>query len=72
MTEQQQALKNAIEGQKSIISEINEMTNTINAKKEFALKLQGVIEYLTSTGVTLSEETSETIGTPNIQVEQEQ
>ena len=67
MAEQQQALKNAIEGQKTIISEINEMTNTINVKKEFALKLQGVIEYLTSTGVTLSEETSET---PDIQVEQ--
>ena len=69
MTEQQQALKNAIEGQKTIISEINEMSNIINVKKEFALKLQGVIEYLTSTGVTLSEETLET---PNIQVEQEQ
>jgi hypothetical protein len=69
MTEQQQALKNAIEGQKVIISEINEMSNTVAAKKEFALKLQGVIEYLTSTGVTLSEETSET---SNIQVEQEQ
>jgi hypothetical protein len=60
MTEQQQALKNAIEEQKSIISEINEMSSTINAKKEFALKLQGVIEYLTSTGVTLSTETPET------------
>jgi hypothetical protein len=69
MTEQQQALKNAIEGQKAIISEINEMSNTVAAKKEFALKLQGVIEYLTSTGVTLSEETSDPT---NIQVEQEQ
>lgn len=70
MTEQQQALKNAIEDQKSIISEINEMANTINSKKEFALKLQGVIEYLTSTGVTLFEEPSETLETSNIQIEQ--
>jgi hypothetical protein len=55
MTEQQQALKNALETQRGVISEINEMANTINTKKEFALKLQGVIEYLTSTGVTLPE-----------------
>lgn len=74
MTEQQQALKNALETQKAVISEINEMANTINSKKEFALKLQGVIEYLTSTGVTLPEEpseTPETLETSNIQVEQE-
>jgi hypothetical protein len=60
MTEQQQTLKNALENQKSIISEINEMASTINTKREFVLKLQGVIEYLTSTGVTLPEEISET------------
>jgi hypothetical protein len=72
MTEQQQALKNALETQKATISEINEMANTINSKKEFALKLQGVIEYLTSTGVTLPEEISEDSETSNIQVEQEQ
>lgn len=71
MTEQQQALKNALETQKATISEINQMANTINSKKEFALKLQGVIEYLTSTGVTLPEESSETPETSNIQVEQE-
>ena len=64
MTEQQQALKNALETQKAAISEINEMANTINSKKEFVLKLQGVIEYLTSTGVTLPEEPSETLETP--------
>ena len=56
MNEQQQALKNAIDNQSSLISEINEMSNLINTKKEMALKLQGVIEYLTSTGVVLSEE----------------
>jgi hypothetical protein len=74
MTEQQQALKNALEAQKGVISEINEMANTINSKKEFALKLQGVIEYLTSTGVTLPEEPSETpenLETSNVQIEQE-
>jgi peptidoglycan hydrolase CwlO-like protein len=65
MTEQQQTLKNAIETQKNIISEINDLSNTINTKREFILKLQGVIEYLTSTGVTLPEEISQT---PNTEI----
>lgn len=56
MNEQQQALKNALDNQSNLISEINEMSNLINTKKEMALKLQGVIEYLTSIGVTLPEE----------------
>lgn len=68
MTEQQETLKNAIENQRNTISEINEMSNTINAKKEFALKLQGVIEYLISIGVTLPEQTPELT---DIKIEQE-
>lgn len=70
MTEQQQALKNTIEAQKNVLSEINEMSNIINTKKEFALKLQGVIEYLTSTGVSLDEVTSDAPETSNIEIEQ--
>lgn len=70
MTEQQQALKNTIEAQKNALSEINEMSNIINTKKEFALKLQGVIEYLTSTGVSLDEVTSDAPETSNIEIEQ--
>lgn len=53
MTEQQQTLANAIESQKKLIGEINELNNSVAMRKETALKLQGVIEYLTSTGVTL-------------------
>lgn len=53
MTEQQQTLANAIESQKKLIGEINELNNSVAVRKETALKLQGVIEYLTSTGVTL-------------------
>lgn len=52
MTEQQQTLANAIESQKKLIDEINELSNSVTVRKETALKLQGIIEYLTSIGVT--------------------
>jgi hypothetical protein len=55
MIDQQQHLKNIIEAQKTLINEITELNNTIALKKELALKYQGVIEYLTSTGVALPE-----------------
>lgn len=55
MTEQQQDLKNIIETQKTLINEINELNNTTALKKELALKYQGIIEYLTASGVTLPE-----------------
>jgi hypothetical protein len=55
MIDQQQDLKNIIEAQKTLINEITELNNTITLKKELALKYQGVIEYLTSTGVALPE-----------------
>lgn len=56
MTEQQQTLANAIESQKKLIDEINELNNSVAVRRETALKLQGVIEYLTSTGVTVPTE----------------
>lgn len=55
MTEDQQNLTNAIESQRKLISEINELNNAINVRKEAGLKLQGIIEYLQSRGVTLPE-----------------
>jgi hypothetical protein len=55
MTEDQQNLANAMESQRKLISEINELNNAINIRKESALKLQGIIEYLQSRGVTLPE-----------------
>jgi hypothetical protein len=55
MTEDQQNLANAIESQRKLISEINELNNAINVRKEAGLKLQGIIEYLQSRGVTLPE-----------------
>lgn len=58
MTEEQQTLLNAVDNQKKLISEINEINNLIASRKENALKLQGIIEYLTSSGVSLSQESS--------------
>lgn len=55
MTEEQKNLENATESQRKLISEINELNNAINVRKESALKLQGIIEYLQSRGVTLPE-----------------
>lgn len=55
MIKQQQDLKNIIENQKTLINEITDLNNTIAIKKELALKYQGIIEYLTGSGVTLPE-----------------
>jgi hypothetical protein len=55
MTEQQTHLKNIIEQQKSLISEINELNSNLSIKKENFTKLQGIAEYLTSLGVSLDE-----------------
>jgi hypothetical protein len=55
MIDHQQDLKNVIEIQKNLINEINELNTTVASKKELVLKYQGIIEYLTSSGVTLPE-----------------
>ena len=49
MTEQtnhQSHLDSAVEQQKQILTEINDLQTQINTKKEIVLKVQGVIEYL--------------------------
>lgn len=53
-------LKNALEQQKILANEIQELNNTLNIKRDQYLKLQGIIEYLNSIGVSNStEETAE-------------
>jgi predicted rRNA methylase YqxC with S4 and FtsJ domains len=59
MTEQQNHLKQVLEQQSTIINEIQNLSNTLNVKKETAIKLQGIVEYLSSCGVKLPEEESE-------------
>lgn len=46
--ENQNHLEQAIQNQKELIAEVNELSNTIAIKKESIMKLQGIIEYLTS------------------------
>lgn len=69
MIKQQQDLKNIIENQKTLINEITDLNNTITIKKELALKCQGIIEYLTGSGVTLPE--SEELSSEIVQTEGE-
>lgn len=56
MTEQQHHLAQALEQQKDVVNDINTLTNELTVKKELALKLQGIIEYLEQIGVSLPEE----------------
>jgi len=55
LTDQQGHLQQVVEQQKTLVAEINELNNTVATKREMALKLQGVREYLEQTGVTLPE-----------------
>ena len=53
MTDQQKHLQQVIEQQQQTINEINTLNNQLTTKREIALKLQGVLEYLEQTGVVL-------------------
>jgi hypothetical protein len=53
MTDQQKHLQQVIEQQQQIINDINTLNNQLTVKRELALKLQGVLEYLEQTGVVL-------------------
>lgn len=59
MTDSQKHLKQVIEQQKQVATEIRDLNAQIDFKKEILFKLQGVIEYLTQLGVKLPEESEE-------------
>ena len=56
MTDQQQHLEQVLEQQKSLVNEINEMNTQVESKRQMAIKLQGVREYLEQLGVELPKE----------------
>tara|TARA_R100000426_G_scaffold52292_1_gene37925 strand:- start:76 stop:324 length:249 start_codon:yes stop_codon:yes gene_type:complete len=61
MTDQQNHLKQVLEQQKGLIEEINALNSQITTKREMAVKLQGIAEYLDQIGVKLpTEEEAET------------
>lgn len=55
MTEQQTHLSQLLEQQQTLINDINTLNTQLTAKRELALKVQGAIEYLQQTGITLPE-----------------
>ena len=60
MTEQQQHLQAALDQQRSLAADLEQLNAQTAVKKEMFLKLQGVVEYLTQLGVTLPQSESET------------
>ena len=63
MTDQQTHLKQVLEQQKGLIEEINALNSQITSKREMAVKLQGIAEYLDQIGVKLPTE-EEAAATP--------
>jgi hypothetical protein len=55
MTEQQEHLKEVLRQQSELLQQIQNLNNELTSKRELALKLQGVIEYLQQIGVSLEE-----------------
>ena len=55
MTDPQKHLQQVLEQQKELVTEVRELDSKITLKRELYMKLQGVVEYLQQTGVTLPE-----------------
>jgi len=55
-TEQQNHLKSILDQSKGLVTEINQLEGQAKQKRDLLLKLQGIIEYLQQTGVSLPEE----------------
>ena len=53
LTEQQKHLQSVLEQQQTLISEINTLEALAKSKREMAVKLQGIAEYLNGIGVKL-------------------
>ena len=56
LTEQQKHLQSVLEQQNTLVSEINTLEAQARTKREMAVKLQGIVEYLNSVGVELPKE----------------
>ena len=69
MTDQQTHLKQVLTQQKTLVDEINALNNQITSKREMAVKLQGVAEYLDQIGVKLPQEETEEEAAPEATAE---
>ncbi len=59
MTDQENHLKQVLTQQKTLVDEINALNSQITTKREMAVKLQGIAEYLDQLGVKVPEEKEE-------------
>ena len=59
MTDQENHLKQVLTQQKTLVDEINALNSQITSKREMAVKLQGIAEYLDQLGVKVPEEETE-------------
>ena len=55
LNEQQSHLAQVLQQQQTLVNEITDLNNQVENKKQMALKLQGVAEYLDQIGVKLPE-----------------
>ena len=69
MTDQENHLKQVLTQQKALVDEINALNNQITSKREMAVKLQGIAEYLDQLGVKVPEEKEEEAATPEAATE---
>ena len=56
LTDQQKHLQSVLEQQQTLVSEINTLEAQARQKREMAVKLQGIVEYLGGIGVELPKE----------------
>ena len=56
LTDQQQHLKACIEQQKELLDDMQKLQGQVAEKRDLAVKLQGIIEYLQGQGVELPKE----------------
>jgi len=55
MIDHESHLKQILESQRKLSSEINEISNVLSVKREQFTKMQGIVEYLTANGIKLEE-----------------
>ena len=60
MTDQENHLKQVLTQQKTLVDEINALNSQITSKREMAVKLQCIAEYLDQLGVKVPTEEEET------------
>ena len=71
LNEQQNHLAQVLQQQQTLVQEINNLNSQVESKKQMALKLQGVAEYLDQIGIKLPEPEKSPTGDEEAAVEPE-